>query len=328
MILIKDRLTTYYKVPGTDTFRLASSKLLDFYGTNLQNPTDSVMRCVIPDDGRVFIQPDQSGAEAFVVAMETRPGRFRALFDNEIKPHSYMALQIFTDKFRGPHPVERYKRVYPAEFAKYPECKEILTTIKNAPNEYHLGKLCIHAFNYDMGPRTFLLNVLTKSEGSIVLTFKQGKEFKNVHKETFPEIYEWHSVIQGTLAATRTLRNLFGYPRLFTRIWDDTLLRQAYSFIPQSTVGTITNIAYTELFYRIRKEHLPWTLLNNKHDSLLIEVPDTTEHVEQAKAYLKEHMGRELISSRGEHYNMKVGISIGHNWGKHSKDNPDGMKEL
>lgn len=323
------RLTTLYKIPGTKNFRLASSKLFGYYGCNLQNPTDSLMECVIPDETCVFIQPDQGGAEALVVAYECRRARFRKLFENDIKPHSYMALQIFTDMFRGEHPAARYKAVDPDVFATYPEARAVLKIIKNSPREYDLGKRVIHAKNYDMGFRTFQINVLELSEGTVVLSAREAKEFLGIHTETFPEIVEWQAEIQGKLAAERKLRNLFGYPRRFDQLWSSELLRDAYAFIPQSTVGTITNLAYTELFHRIKKERLPWTLCNNKHDSLLLQVPDTTEHRDMGIAYCKEHLGRELISSRGEHYRMKVGISVGHNWGKyHETKNPQGMREL
>ena len=618
------RLTTQYKLAGTEMFRLASSRLLGFHGTNLQNPSESVMECVIPDDGCVFVQPDQGGAEALIVAMECRRARFRKLFENNIKPHSYMALQIFTEKFRGEYPASRYKMVDPDVLASYEECKQLMHTIKENPREYQLGKKTIHcvtpdhevltlqgweridklpqdiavwsprthsitfeeptwnvgnysgnmlhfktsalsqivtpthtipliangklktfpahkairykggcvptagfvdgfiqtdplfarllvaiqadgcilstttvkfrfkklrkvrrmkwllscmgfsynyyqsevdrvhnitcgafgsiiemlgkeknfgpwllswnaealdAFidelkywdgvyteeylhkreayvttnhnnadwvktilhlrgkrggitgkdlyqvgisnrqkslvtgasivqydgpvycptvstgfflvrhngqisvtgnskNYKMGPRTFQVNVLEESGGTIVLSYKESKEFLSIHELTFPEIVEWQAEIEGRVGAERCLRNLFGYPRRFDRLWSDELIRQACAFIPQSTVGTITNIAYTELFERIKREHLPWYLLNNKHDSLLLQVPDTTEHIDLAIAYSKEHMGRELVSSRGEHYRMKVGISVGHNWGHWSETNPQGMKEL
>lgn len=324
-----NRLTTQYKIAGTKNFRLASSKLLGYYGTNLQNPSDTLMECVIPDDGCIFIQPDQGGAEALVVAYECRRARFRKLFEHGIKPHSYMALQLFTNKFRGNHPSARYKYVDPDILAGYPECRDLLNTIKNSHQEYDLGKRVIHAKNYDMGPKTFQINVLELSEGTVVLSYKEAKEFLAIHSETFPEILEWQAEVSGRLAATRTLNNLFGYPRHFGSLWSTELLRDAYAFIPQSTVGTITNIAYTELHYRIRRESLPWQLLNNKHDSLLLQVPDTSEHRDMAMAYCREHMGRELVSSRGEHYRMKVGISIGYNWAKYDeKKNPQGMKEL
>lgn len=322
------RLTTQYKISGTKNFRLASSKLLSYYGCNLQNPTDSLMECVVPDDGYVFLQPDQGGAEALVVAYECRRARFRKLFENNIKPHSYMALQIFTDMFRGDHPIARYKAVEPETFALYPEAKELLNRIKNSPREYDLGKRVIHAKNYDMGPRTFQINVLELSEGSVVLSFKEAKEFLGIHSETFPEILEYQLEIRERLYAERKLRNLFGYPRIFGALWSNELLRDAYAFIPQSTVGTVTNIAYTELHHRIIKEKLPWALRNNKHDSFLLEVPDTAEHKEMGMAYCRKHLGRELTSTRGETYQMRVGISIGYNWAKKSESNPRGLVEL
>lgn len=326
-IVTKGRLTCGYKVAGPETFRLASSKLLGFYGTNLQNNTDSLMSCVIPDDGNIFIQPDQAGAEALVVAYECRPGRFRKLFELGIKPHSYMALQLFTDRFRGDFPSLRYKAIDPAILSNLPEAKELLSKIKNSPSEYFLGKKTIHSFNYDEGPQTFRITTLQESEGSIVLSFKEAKEFKNIWAETFPEIPEWQGKTTGQLAATRTLRNLFGYPRSFNRLWNDELVRQGLAFLPQSTVGCLTHIAYTELFWRIRKEKLSWKLLNNKHDSLLLECPEKDK--DQGIEYCKQHMGRVLRSSRGEEYRMKVGISIGHNWGHYDeKKNPCGLKEL
>lgn len=330
MIITRGRLTCAFKPASSEMFRLASSKLLGFYGTNLQNPTDSLMSCVIPSDGYKFGQPDQAGAEALIVAMEARPGKFRRLFELGIKPHSYMALQIFTDKFRKGRPAERYKGVDPDTLKGYEETKELLNTIKHAADEYFLGKKTIHSFNYDEGPRTFQLTTLKESEGKIVLSFKQSKEFRDIWSKSFSEVPEWQNETIAKAKKDKVLRNLFGYPRLFERTWNDDVGRKSLAFVPQSTVACITHMAYTELYYRIKKERLPWTLLNNKHDSLLCEFPDNKEHEEMFIAYSKEHMGRELISSRGEHYRMKVGISFAQgNWGHYNeKTNPGGMREI
>ncbi len=315
-MIINKRLTCAWKISGTETFRIASSKLFGFYGTNLTNPTQSLMRCVIPSEGNVFIQPDQAGAEALIVAMECRPAKYRRLFDLGIKVHSYMALQLFTDMFRGEHPASRYKNVDPDILITYPECKDLLNKIKHSEDEYFLGKKTIHSFSYDEGPQLFRLVCLEESEGRIVLSFKESKEFRGCWQETFPEITQYQAETVGRLSVDRYLRNLFGYPRYFGRLWNDSLKRQAYAFVPQSTVGCITHLAFTELYNRIQKERLPWTLLGQKHDSILLEVPDRQEHRDMATSYCREHMGRELVSSRGESYRMKVGISLGHNWAK------------
>lgn len=326
--IVINRLTTGWKISGTKNFRLASSKLLGYYGTNLQNPSDSLMRCVIPDDGCIFIQPDQAGAEALVVAYECRKGKYRSLFELGVKPHSYTALQIMTDRFRGNYPVERYKNIDPSILITYPEYKELFTRIKDDTIAYLTGKIVRHARNYDVRYKTFMLFVLERSKGKIAFTPKEAKQFLKTDDETFPEIGELHARIIGELLAHRELRNLFGYPRKFTGLWTEAIKRDAYAFIPQSTVGTLNNIAFTELYHKIKKEKLPWKLLNNKHDSLLLQVLDTSEHKEMSEHYIRQSMERELISTQKEHYKMKIGISRGYNWAKYHKDNnPAGMKE-
>ena len=45
-----------------------------------------------PKPGNIFVQPDQAGAEALVVAYLCPPGQFRSLFLNGIKPHTLMQL--------------------------------------------------------------------------------------------------------------------------------------------------------------------------------------------------------------------------------------------
>ena len=98
-----DSITTSWKLARTESFRAASAAMLGHYGTNMQNPTDSLMRCCIPREGNIFGSRDEAGAEALIVAYEAPPGRFRELFECGIKPHTYFALQIFLDQFRHEH---------------------------------------------------------------------------------------------------------------------------------------------------------------------------------------------------------------------------------
>lgn len=621
---IQDRLTTSWKVTGAKSFRLASSKWLNFYGANLQNSSPSVLSCVIPEPGYVFGQPDQGGAEALIVAYEAPDGKFRELFKLGIKPHSYMALQLFPEKFVKLEEIVDYKFLPPRFLAEKPEWKDMAKKIKNSGVPYDLGKRVIHCLtpehevltqdgwvfldaiapdtaiavwdndkitfevpskwnhghyegiiheytepqlsqrvtenhklpvyannciqtlsstqarcykggaiptagfysgptfiptehaqlvaalqadgcildshtakfrfvkrrkikrlreliegydyreirdandvwnctiydfhdiiqyfqgrkvfgswllrwdgaaldtliaelqhwdgsfteeychkrevfftsirenaewvktilhlrglrgsifcnakghyqvgisnrkyarfdsanqvtynglvicptvatgwflvrhngkisvtgnskNYDMGPRTFQINCLEISEGSITLSFAEAKAFLKLHEELFPEILQWHANIKDALFKTRTLRNLFGYPRQFNYLWSDSFLKDAYSWIPQSTVGCITHLAYREFWDYIVKHRLPWVLLNNKHDSFLFEVPDTAEHREHSGKVARQVMERHLTSTTGIPYQMKSGLSWGYNWAKYDESsNPTGMKE-
>lgn len=328
MAKIDKRITTSWLSP-TKNFRLSSRRLLGFFGGNVQNPSESLMRCVIPPDGYKFIQADQDGAEARVVAYECRRAKLRKLFELGIKAHSYTALQIYTDKFRGEHPPERYLRVEPETLITYPEYPTLFATIKKSGQPYEVGKILRHSINYKAGPRTTQLAALVRSEGMVNLPYSQWKSFIETDHEVFSEIVEWQNEVKNILLSTRTLRNLFGFPREFTAVWSESLVRDGCAFIPQSTVGTVTNMAYVEIHHKVEQERLPWLPLNNKHDSLLLAVPDSREHEEMGIASLRHHLGRTLRSSRGEEYIMGVAISTGYNWGKyHEKNNPNGMKEI
>ncbi len=326
------RITTNWLGP-TKNFRASSRRLLGYYGGNVQNASESLMRCIIPDDNHIFIQGDQDGAEARVVAYECRRARFRKLFELGIKPHSYTALQLYLDKFKTIYDRSRYDKVEPEVLLTYPEYKELFKTIKSADSgrPYAVGKMVRHAKNYKMGPRTAQVNSLERSEGEINLTYAQWQTFLQVDDEVFPEIVELQNSIKEQLLQTRTLYNLFGFPREFTGIWSEGLVRDGCAYCPQSTVGCITHMAFVATHHKIKKERLPWKLLNNKHDSLLISVKDIPEHIEAGIAWLKspDGLGKKLTSSRGEEYVMGVGISVGHNWGKYDeKNNPNGMKEI
>ena len=309
------RITTAFRLSGTKSFRRAASKLFGTYGTNLQNPSHTLMESIEADPGKILLQADQDGAEARVVAHEAAYGNYRELFQVGVKPHTYLALQVFIDKFRGEYPRDRYYGKTPAQLVALPEWRVLDKFIKKDPaneREYKLGKLTAHAKSYDMGPRTFQINVLEKSEGAICLTFAQAKEYLGMFETLFPEVIEWQRNIKERLFATRELRNLFGYPRHFYGKWNDGLVREAYSWIPQSTVGIITSLAICELGEFIDANDLDWDILNDKHDSIMMQVP-IAEKLDGARA-LHRALRRPLRSTTGVDYFMEAEVSSGPNW--------------
>lgn len=321
------RITSGWKITGTKSFRLSSTKFLGRYGTNLQNTDKALLGCLVSRPGYVFVQADQAGAEALVVANEAPRGRFIELFECGIKPHTYMALMIFMELFRGQHPKERYWLRTGGELKTLPEWPDLNKRIASSDREYALGKLVIHAKNYDMQWRTFQTNVLVRSEGTIVLTAAEAKLFLELHGETFPEIRYWQEEIKQRVLMTRKLHNLFGHPRVFNGRLDDETIRDAYSWIAQSTVGEITNIACCELYETIEAQNLDWAFKNNKHDSLVAEVPES--EAKDAAKLVSGLLCKELRSTAGHTYRMKAEVGIGRNLGKwHETKNPDGIKEL
>lgn len=336
------RNTTCYKISGTITFRLASSKLCTKQGTNLQNIEKSLRKLYIPDSGKIFCQVDQSGAEALIVAYLCKDGQFRSLFLNNVKPHVFVALNLFKDKWQ-----EKLKhdgldvkcdiaelcRTSIPQLKEHPFWKQVDSLIKSSDNwpasqrYYYIAKQVCHSSNYGIKASAFQMNVMDKSKGKIVLTKKQAEDYLSFYHDLFPEIRSWHREVENQLYACRTLYNLQGFPRYFSAEINDNMLKEAYAFIPQSTVGTITNIAFTNLQTFIEKSNLQWDLLANTHDSYLVQCPVGEE--QQCVITMKEFMNQQLISPRGEQFRMKSESCAGYNWAPYSEyKNKLGLKEL
>lgn len=325
------RNTCAWNIGLTDTFRNKSKKLLGLYGTNLQNPSDRICQIYIPDNGKVFIQADQAGAEAVIVSRLCRSGNLRKLFQYGIKVHSYVALHIFNSYWISHgHPIAAVAVRTPIDnLTSLPEWKELYSTIKNHDKYYFIGKKTAHSGNYGVGPNTFRDAVLVESENKIIISAAEAKVFLETFHRIFPEIKDWHKGVEDTIKGKPgVLRNLFGYPRDFSAdIITDHMLRQAYAFVPQSTVGCITNIALVKLYHYIKQYNLDWDILNNKHDSILVQCNENDwEHCART---LKEFLSMELTAPNGEQFRMGAEVSKGYNWGKYKPDtNPDGMQEI
>jgi DNA polymerase I-like protein with 3'-5' exonuclease and polymerase domains len=184
-----------------------------------------------------------------------------------------------------------------------------------------------HASNYGMKAGAFQLNVLEKSRGKIALSRQEAEAYLDTYHRLFPEIHEWHDEVTETLSKSKTLYNLFGFPREFTGAIDDNKIKSAYAFVPQSTVGTITNIAFTKLQNYIEDNNLPWDLLANTHDSYMGQCPLGQEQEFARKQ--KEFIEIELMNFRGEKFRMKSETQCGFNWAPYKKlKNPTGLVEM
>jgi len=342
-----NRITTLYKITGTTSFRLASTALLSFkksrgFGTNVQNFSKATRIVIEAPKGYLLGQVDQAGAEALAVAYLCKDGRFRSLFTNKIKPHVFVAMhiapKIWADKL-GLQDIDNFLNSPIDNLKKINYWKDLETLIKDSDNEsdpkkryYYIAKTCCHLLNYDAGPSQFQISSLVKSEGSLAFTDEQAKYYHRLYREKlFPEIMYFHIEVRHQLETqNRILYNFFGYPRKFNGHWDNDLFKEAYAFIPQSTIGVLTEIAQTELFTRMEQGDELFkdvSILQNCHDSLLFQAPE--DKVKIVGEEISKHMKRHLVNHRGEKFQMGVGFSIGQNWsGYHPEKNPQGMREL
>ena len=330
---INPRFVGMVRPAGTKSFRLACGKLFEF-GSNAQNPCKPLLACLQARKGHSFVQPDQAGAEALVVAHLTRPGTYRALFHNKIKPHTFLALHIFgpiKQHWFTDLPTTRedfLSATDPALLAKLPGWIELNARIADSDSEpdrpYYSGKRTCHARSYKMGWKTFQLALLKDSHGTMVLDKLKAEGFLGMFDLRFDEIIEWQYEVPLIAKACGELRNLFDYPRRCDRIFTAGYERELISWIPQSTVGVITHKCVIATSKHIESTHRKWNIINNKHDSALVEVPD--EQVNDCARFMTKAMAVELKGRDGVEFVMRSDVQVGKNWAPYSAKNPDGMR--
>lgn len=362
------RNSTSYALAGPRTFRRGSRKILHKWGSNLQNIAKEMREMYIPDGYkpelfhkckyyletgditifteqelltlRIFIQRDQSGAEALIVAYECRNGDYRKLFTNNVKPHVYVALKLFRD-------------IWPIKAKEHnlPITEDIINTLYDTPIEnlrsnpywsdldklikasdgwslteryYYLAKQTVHSANYGIRWAMFILNVLEKSGGKIVLVRDQGEYFLNTYRALFPELNERNDNIIKQAEKHKILYNIFGHPYQITA-WEitDTMKKELYAWTAQSSVAEITRIAFSRGQEWIESERLPIDILADTHDSYLWQSP--LEYIKSVVDKSGEFMNQRLVSPNdGTIFNMKSECKIGFNW----SDYKEGKNEL
>src|SRR6266550_539171 len=326
--LDKPRDTSHWIVSATNTFRLGSRKILSSlhdtkwinFGGNRQNIEGGMRIIWEADKGYKLVSKDQSGAEALIVAYLCRDGNYRSLFKKHFDAEK-IDLAINTEI--------KYLRSLPF----WKELDNLIRSSDHWPSKeryYFIGKKIVHASSYGMQAFKFCLSLLEESGGLIALSKKEGEQYLMMFHKLFPEIHLWHSKIYEHIRKYKELRNLFGFPFKFTGFIDDNMIREAYAFIPQSSVGTATNIAITEIQEIIEKEKLDYHILNNGHDSILAECPDNDKDIEYCSLLLKNGLEREYISpTDGTKFRMKSSLKLGYNWSDyHEINNPNGLKEI
>lgn len=193
------------------------------------------------------------------------------------------------------------------------------------------GKISIthNSSNYDIQWATFIMNILEKSGGKIVINREQGEYFLNTYRELFPEIPERNRRIERQAEDTRILYNLFGFPYQIT---DYTILtsrlKELYAWTAQSTVAEITRIAFSRMQEFIEQEEQPIDLLADTHDSYLCQCPLSLVGLTIKKT--EEFMNQKLISPvDGIEFSMRSECKVGFNWSDFSKENNKlGLREL
>ena len=280
------RFRCSYLLDGTESGRLASRKSATGTGGNLQSVPKGIAREVfIPDEGKMFMAADLSQAEARVVAYLARDKGLIDIFESGEDIHKQVAASIFNKKLDDVTKEER-----------------------------ELAKHIVHASNYGMGARHFAeLTGLSTADAQTKL---------NLYHIHFPGIRIWHMEVARELKRSRILVTPMGRKRMFFGRWNDDLLRDGYSYIPQSTVADVVLKGMINIH-----NCLPdgCNIVFNIHDEVVIQMPiefkdktvvDCRPHVDMhfTMAELMIDCMSIPVEIHGRTLIIPVNIKTGKNW--------------
>lgn len=264
------RMRTIYNIAGTETGRSSTSKLdspvRPFKGKGsgwaFQTLTKhgeigpDIREMCIPDEGMEFGQADLSQAELYVVAHLSDDFELLDLLKRtRIDKSKGDVHDITAQRILGVKGIANGEERFLTKKVRYGgsygmEKRKLMSEINS------------NAYKYDIPVR--------------VSEFRAGKLLQGFHDFT-PKIRGvYHPVIQSTLSSNnRILFNAYGRPRQFHARWDSDLFREAYAYIPSSTVHD--HIARAVLNIKGTTGHdgkAPWiTFIVDAHDAFLCQYP-------------------------------------------------------
>ena len=148
---------------------------------------------------------------------------------------------------------------------------------------------------------------------------KSGEEVE----PAFPGIARWWQWTAEQLQTTHQITTPFGRKRyFFGRPGDDTTLREAIAFLPQSTTADRMNLG----LWRVWKKMPHIQLLAQTYDSITFQFRETASEDDIISEAL-EHIRVELVANNGRKYVVPGEAKVGWNWGYYS-DEKDAAKAL
>jgi DNA polymerase I-like protein with 3'-5' exonuclease and polymerase domains/uracil-DNA glycosylase len=281
---IDGQMRACFKPAGTMTGRLASAKtIIDGSGTNFQNRTKKIRIYFVPDpveendpDENLFINADYSKAESWIVAALAMDDKMMEILQGP-DFHSANATNILGHKVTK----ENYK-------------------------DYQLGKRVSHGANYRM--TAYLLQKVLLKEG-YTFSLSDTKELMELYHSCYPNIRKvFHAFIEREVRARRPLVNFFGRKVNFTTAINDTVLNSATAWIPQGTVGDMTNQGLINVYQTIPEVRLKLQV----HDSIVMQA---------LRSYIKQQLIDRIINAmqyefniNGYKFTIPVDVEIGPNW--------------
>jgi DNA polymerase I-like protein with 3'-5' exonuclease and polymerase domains len=302
------RMRTSYNICGTETGRWSSSSNAYGTGTNLQNIASKLRYPFIADDDKKLCGIDLEQAESREVGLKCG-----LLFDDWTYLNAAESGDLHT---------LTCKLIW----------KDLPWTGDPKADRKIADEIFYREFSYrDMSKRgghgsNYLGTPVTMAKHLKVPT-KLMRDFQDAYFAAFPAIPRWHRWVAQQLQTKQSLTTSFGRTRtFFGRANDDSTLREAIAFEPQSSTGDRLNLGLLNIWRELPQVQL----IAQVHDALYFQYDPADEATIIPKAL-------ELIQIKqtfsGRTFLIPGEAKVGWNWGNFNDDekkgrlNPDGLKK-
>jgi DNA polymerase I-like protein with 3'-5' exonuclease and polymerase domains len=293
------RFRSSYNIAGTETGRPSSSKNAFGTGRNAQNIAPGLRYVFVADPGKIMVVVDLEQVEARDVGFFCG-----CLFDDWTFLDACESGDLHTNNA---------KRIWPELGWTGDKKADRLLADKNFYRDFSfrdMAKRGSHLSNY-MGTAWTAARSL-KVPISIMEEFQArycrgGKAIE----PAYPCIPRWWQWTAQQLQTTHQLITPFGRRRhFFGRPGDDTTLREAIAFMPQSTTADRMNLG----LWRVWKQMPEVELLAQTYDSITFQF-DETLPVDATIQKVLKLIEVELFSPSGRRYVVPGEAKLGYCWG-------------
>lgn len=297
-------------IAGTETGRLSSSSDAFGNGRNIQNIDRKLRRMFVADKGKKLCGIDLEQAESREVGWQSG-----ILFDDWTYLDACYAGDLHTITCRMIWPNLQWTGDLVTD-------KAIAETKFYREFTYRdFSKRGGHGSNYYGTPFTMARHLKVPTQFMV--------DFQNNYFSAFPGIQQFHRYIAQTIQRTNELTTPWGRKReFFGRTSDDTTLREAIAYIPQSSTADRMNTG----LYEVWKQMPEVQLLAQVHDAIYFQYDEDADEAAIVARALN------LIDIRLKHKNRELIVpgeaKVGWNWGDYNDDpkrgrlNLDGLKKF
>ena len=287
------RMRTSYNIGGTNTGRWSSGSDVTGTGTNLQNIAPELRRMFVADQGWKLCGIDLEQAESREVGWLCG-----VLFGDWAYLNACEGGDLHTTTA---------KLIW----------RELGWTGGAKADRALADQLFYRGFSYrDMSKRgghgsNYLGTPWTMAR-HLKVPVKLMDDFQDNYFAAFPGIPRWHQWVAEQVQTTGKLITPFGRERtFFGRHDDDTTLRKAIAFSPQSSTGDRLNLG----LWRIWNDMRDVQLLAQVHDAVYFQFPDTRDFAVEA-GYVQRAL--RLVETTMRHGDREFTVpgeaKVGYNW--------------